>query len=121
MNIQKRKRHSAERRMHRVRAKIFGTPSRPRLSVKRTLAHIYAQIIDDVAGQTLAAASDADLRTQNAHDMTKTELASAVGALLAERAKEKKIISVVFDRRDKRYHGRVRALADGARAGGLMF
>lgn len=119
MNIQKRKRKLIERRVRRVRARIRGTESRPRLSVKRTLSHMYAQIIDDDAHQTLVSATDADVQKKN--NMTKTDLAAAVGTLIAERAKEKKITTVVFDRRDKRYHGRVRALADGARAGGLVF
>ncbi len=106
------------RRINRVRAKVTGTEARPRLTVKRTLAHIYAQIIDDVAGRTLAAASDREIKNKK---IKKIELASLVGKLLAEKAKAKKITLVVFDRRDKKYHGRIKALAEGARSGGLKF
>ncbi len=108
----------AARRVNRVRAKVNGTTQRPRLTVRRSIAHIYAQVIDDVTGKTLAAASDRDVKGEK---MTKTEVATAVGKLVAERAKEKKVSTVVFDRRDKKYHGRVKALADGAREGGLQF
>lgn len=105
------------RRIIRVRAKISGTADRPRLAVRRSLSHIYAQLIDDVAKKTLAAASDKEIKGK----FTKTEVATEVGKLLAEKAGAKKITAAVFDRRDKRYHGRVKALADGARAGGLKF
>ncbi|MBI5654419.1 50S ribosomal protein L18 [Candidatus Uhrbacteria bacterium] len=105
------------RRIIRVRAKISGTAERPRLAVRRSLSHIYAQLIDDVSKKTLVAASDKDVKGK----FTKTEAAAEVGKILAEKAVAKKIQSVVFDRRDKRYHGRVKALADGARAGGLKF
>lgn len=110
------------RRHRRVRAKIFGTPERPRLNVSRSLQHIYAQIIDDTKGHTLVSASTVDpsLRTtlKSGGNM---EAAQAVGKLLAERAKEKGIVTVVFDRGGYKYHGRVRALADAAREGGLRF
>jgi large subunit ribosomal protein L18 len=108
-----------ERRIIRVRAKISGTAERPRLAVRRTLTHIYAQLIDDVAGRTLAAASDIELKGKK--KLTKTEAAMEVGKAIAEKAKAKDIGSVVFDRRDKRYHGRLKALADAARAAGLKF
>lgn len=106
------------RRIARVRAKVRGTAERPRLAVRRSLAHIYAQLIDDVAGKTLAAASDADVKNT---DVQKTDVAREVGKVLAERALAKKISHIVFDRRDKKYHGRVKALAEGAREAGLTF
>ncbi|MCI0479470.1 50S ribosomal protein L18 [Candidatus Uhrbacteria bacterium] len=109
------------RRIARTRAKVSGTAERPRLAVRRTLSHIYAQVIDDTVGKTLAAASDADIAKADAKGKTKTEIAFLVGKAVAERAKAKKVERVVFDRRDKRYHGRVKAVADGAREGGLQF
>jgi large subunit ribosomal protein L18 len=118
MNRTTRRNETRSRRIARVRAKVKGSAERPRLAVRRSLAHIYAQIIDDESGKTLAAASDADVKAKG---LKKTEVAAEVGKVLAERAVAKKISSVVFDRRDKRYHGRVKALADGARAGGLAF
>ncbi|MDQ7814532.1 MAG: 50S ribosomal protein L18 [Patescibacteria group bacterium] len=118
MNDSKRKNQLQKRRIIRVRAKISGTAERPRLSVRRTLSHVYAQIIDDATGLTLAAASDADLKGAK---MNKTQAAEAVGKLVAEKALAKKIESVVFDRRDKQYHGRIKALAEAARAAGLKF
>lgn len=111
---------SKSRRIARVRAKVKGTAERPRLSVTRSLKHISVQIIDDVAGKTLAAAADRDLSASDLKGK-KSEIATAVGKLIAERAKAKGIEAVVFDRRDKRYHGRIQALADGAREGGLQF
>lgn len=110
-----------ERRIARTRAKITGTPERPRFAVRRSLSHVYVQVIDDAAGATLVAASDADLGAASTKDKKKTEIAFLVGKLVAERAKEKNIQAVVFDRRDKKYHGRVKAVADGAREGGLEF
>lgn len=109
------------RRIARVRATISGTASRPRLAVARSLAHISAQLIDDVAGKTLAAAADRDIAEKDRKGMKKTELATSVGKLLAERAKAKGVEQAVFDRRDKQYHGRVKALAEGAREAGLKF
>jgi large subunit ribosomal protein L18 len=111
-----------ERRRRRIRAKISGTTERPRLAVFRSLSHIYAQIIDDTAGQTLAAASTVEqsLR-EGANGRTKTEEAKLVGELVAKRALEKDIKQVVFDRAGYLYHGRVKAVAEGARAGGLEF
>ena len=115
------KRVGRERRRVRVRSKVSGQASRPRLNVFRSAKHIYAQLIDDDAGSTLAAASslDADIRTQGG--LKKVEEASAVGKLLAQRAQEKQIKKVVFDRAGYRYHGRVKAVAEGAREGGLEF
>ncbi|HEU0051135.1 MAG TPA: 50S ribosomal protein L18 [Patescibacteria group bacterium] len=109
------------RRIARVRAKVHGTTERPRLSVYRSLAHVSAQIIDDVHGTTLVLAHDSDISDAERKGKKKTELAALVGKLVAERAKAKGISEVVFDRRDKRYHGRLRALAEGAREGGLKF
>ncbi len=109
-------------RHQRVRAKIKGTAEAPRLSVYRTLNHIYAQIIDDVKGNTLVTAStlDKDLKAKIA-DMDKKAQAFAVGELLAKKALKKKIKVVVFDRGGYLYTGRVANLADGARKGGLEF
>jgi large subunit ribosomal protein L18 len=113
-----KKSEAKQRRIVRVRAKISGTAERPRLAVRRTLSHIYAQLIDDRTGKTLAAASDSELKDKK---LKKTEQASEVGKLLAEKAKAKKIEAAVFDRRDKKFHGRVKALAEGARESGLKF
>ena len=100
----------------RVRKRLAGTGERPRLAVFRSLAHIYAQVIDDRRGTTVAAASDKDVATGN-----KTERAKQVGKAVAEKAKAAGVAEVVFDRGGYRYHGRVKALADGAREGGLRF
>jgi len=116
-NPVKKKRELSARRAGRVRARINGTAKQPRLSVKRSLKHLYAQLIDDVAGKTLAAASDFDIKEKGA----KLEVAKEIGKLLAGRAKEKKIELVIFDRGGYRYHGLVAALAEGAREGGLIF
>lgn len=109
-------------RHKRVRRRIFGQPSRPRLAVYRSSVHIYAQIIDDVAQKTLAAASslDPDLKSDLA-GKNKVDESKLVGSLLAKRATAKGISQVVFDRGGFLYHGRVKALADGAREGGLVF
>ncbi len=104
------------RRHERVREKIRGSAARPRLAVFRSLAHIYAQLIDDDAGRTLAAASS--LETKDGKQK-KSEQAKAVGAALGARAKAKGIAQAVFDRGGYRYHGRVKALADGVRAAGV--
>ena len=107
-------------RIHkRIRKKISGTVERPRLAVFRSLKHIYAQVIDDASGRTLAAASSGEKgATFNGGNVAG---AKEVGRLIAERAKEKGIKSVVFDRGGYQYHGRVKALADAAREGGLEF
>jgi large subunit ribosomal protein L18 len=107
-----------ERRHRRVRAKVSGTAARPRLSVFRSLSHVYVQIIDDAAGKTLAAASDAEVGKKK---LKKSETAREVGKLLAEKAAKKGIASVVFDRGGYAYTGRIAAVADGAREGGLKF
>jgi large subunit ribosomal protein L18 len=110
---------SRTRRHLRVRKKIQGSAERPRLVVTKSTRHMSAQIIDDVAGRTLVSAStlDATLRTDEGD---KTAKARKVGEMLAERAKEAGISAVVFDRAGHRYHGRIAALADGAREGGLQ-
>jgi large subunit ribosomal protein L18 len=111
-----------ERRHVRVRKHVSGTPSRPRLNVFKSLTGIYAQIVDDVQGNTLISAStiDKDLR-EKMKGLKKTEQAKVIGKAVAERAISKGISSVVFDRGGFRYVGRVKALADGAREGGLQF
>jgi large subunit ribosomal protein L18 len=121
MNRQLVKQEARTRRIARVRATLQGTPERPRLAVRRTLTHMYAQVIDDTIGKTLATASDLDLDAKDLAGKKKTDVAFLVGKMLAERAKAKGIEKVVFDRRDKKYHGRVKAVADGARDGGLQF
>lgn len=110
------------RRHLRLREKLAGVTERPRLCVFRSLQHIYAQVIDDSTGHTLAAASsvDAAVKTEAA-GKKKSEVAQLVGSLVAQRAKEKGIDKVVFDRGGYQYHGRVKALADAARTGGLEF
>ena len=112
---------AARRRRHsRIRKRLSGTGARPRLCVFRSVQHIYAQVIDDVSGRTLVAAStlDALLRTQTGN---KAERAKAVGTAIAERARAAGITQVVFDRGGYKYHGRVRGLAEAAREGGLEF
>jgi large subunit ribosomal protein L18 len=111
-----------DRRHARVRRRVHGTAERPRLNVFRSLSHIYAQVIDDDQGLTLVAAStlDNEIRGQT-ESANKTEQAKLVGALVAERAIAKGIKQVVFDRGGYPYHGRVRALAEASRAGGLDF
>jgi large subunit ribosomal protein L18 len=110
------------RRHERVRSKVVGTPQRPRLNVYRSLNHIYAQIIDDSQGRTLMSISslDSSLRDSLA-ERTKTERAAEVGKVLAERAKQAGITQVVFDRGGYKYHGRIKALAEASREGGLQF
>jgi large subunit ribosomal protein L18 len=114
------KTRSRLRRQIRARKKIFGAPERPRLVVTRSARHIMAQVIDDTAGRTLAAAStmEADLRSAAGDKSAK---AKQVGALVAERAKAAGVEQVVFDRAGNKYHGRIAALADSAREAGLGF
>ncbi len=108
------------RRHKRIRKRITGTAERPRLAVFRSNRHLYAQLIDDVAGRTLASASTVDppFRSRSASSM---EMATEVGGRVAERAAELNITSAVFDRGGFRFHGKVKALADGAREKGLQF
>ena len=112
-----------QRRHVRVRAKVSGTAQRPRLNVFRSSAHIYAQLIDDTLGHTLAAASDLEqeVKDRAGDGATKTARAKAVGELVAERGKAAGVSRVVFDRGGFLYHGRIRAVAEGAREGGLTF
>lgn len=113
----------ARRRRHeRIRKKVSGTPGRPRLSVYRSLNHIYAQVIDDSRGETLLAAStlDGEIRLEKGHKGN-VAMAKRVGELIAKRAASKGIRKVVFDRGGYLYHGRVKALADAAREAGLEF
>ncbi|MBC7811685.1 MAG: 50S ribosomal protein L18 [Burkholderiales bacterium] len=118
----KDKRLSRLHRHKRVRGKVSGTTERPRLNVFRSLTNIYAQVIDDLSGHTLVSASSIDKEIAvQVVGKNKTETAKIVGKALAERATAAGIASVVFDRGGYRYHGRVAALAEGAREGGLKF
>ena len=121
-DISTTRRLGKKRRHFRVRKRVTGTPARPRLVVTRSSRHITAQVVDDTAGHTLASAStlEADLRSARGEN-DKSALAKQVGALVAARAKEKGITTVVFDRGGNAYHGRIAALADGARENGLVF
>lgn len=122
MDRLKAKAAGLKRRHTRVRGKVSGTAERPRLAVTRTNAHIYAQLIDDVAGTTLVAASsiDGELRA-GMKSGSNIEAAKAVGEAIGKRAVEKGIENAVFDRGGRLYHGRVKALAEGARSAGLKF
>ncbi|MBU0569617.1 50S ribosomal protein L18 [Patescibacteria group bacterium] len=113
----KAKKH--KRRKRRIRTKVFGTKMRPRLSVYRSSQNIYAQIINDEVGKTLVSISNKSLPVKS--KQTKLEMAETVGLTLAQKAVKKKITMVVFDRSGYKYHGRVKALAEGARKGGLEF
>jgi large subunit ribosomal protein L18 len=118
----KRKVLRRERRHHSIRRKVFGTAQRPRLCVRRSLRHTYAQIIDDVSGRTLAAASTLTPAVRDAcAAASKAGAASLVGKELARRAVGAGVQKVAFDRAGCKYHGRVKALAEGAREGGLEF
>jgi len=113
----KRTKDASRRRIHqRIRKKLKGTPSRPRLAVYRSNKEIYCQLIDDLNGRTVLSASSSTIKTG-----TKVEQATEVGKMLAEKAKSASIEQIVFDRGGYLYHGRVKALADGAREGGLKF
>lgn len=120
MSIQQLKARRLERRIRRVRKKVRGTPERPRLAVSRSLRGIYAQIIDDVSGRTLCAVSsrDKELGLTRGGNVA---AARAVGEALGRRARSLGIERVCFDRRGRRYHGRIRALAEAAREAGLVF
>ena len=109
------------RRHRRIRVSLSGTGARPRLNVFRSLHHIYAQVIDDATGTTLAAASTNEAEVRTSMTGSKTDRARAVGQAIAERARDKGINAVVFDRGGYLYHGRIKALAEGAREGGLEF
>ncbi len=122
MNI-KEKIKKRERRKKRVRSKIKGTKERPRLSVFRSNKHIYCQLIDDLEGRTLLSASSLELKNSKVDKKftRKVAIAFEVGKLIAKKALKKGIKKVVFDRGCYKYHGRVKALAEGAREGGLKF
>jgi large subunit ribosomal protein L18 len=120
----KERRLERKRRAERVRKRVAGTSQRPRLCVHRTLANIYTQIIDDSTGKTLVQVSGSTKEVRDrvpADKKTKSAVAKIVGEITAEKAKEKGIAQVVFDRKGYLYHGRVKALADGARGKGLSF
>lgn len=112
--IVKEKKEKRLRRHKRVRAKIIGTPKKPRLCVYRSLNHIYAQLIDDVNHKTLVSASDLEIKGNK--KMTKQEKAKLVGELIGKKAKEKNIKEAVFDRGGFKYHGRIKSLCEGARS-----
>ena len=118
MSMQEKKNKTRARRAVRVRSRVRGTTERPRLSVFRSNKAIWAQVIDDTVGRTLVAASSANIKENG---LSKTDQATKVGELVAERAKDAGVKQVVFDRGSYLYHGRVKALADGAREGGLDF
>jgi len=122
MAEQNRSDRAREKRHQRVRVRVSGTAERPRLNVFRSLRHMYAQLIDDVAGHTMASAStmDAEIKEQLAK-LSRADQAKLVGQVLAKRALEKGVKQVVFDRGGYKYHGRVKALAESARAAGLQF
>lgn len=113
-----KKQEKKQRRHKRVRAKISGTAKRPRFCVFRTAKHIYGQLIDDEKGKTILSAKDFEIKKAGPG---KISLAKETGKLIAKKAAEKKIKQVVFDRAGYKYHGRVKAMADGAREGGLKF
>jgi large subunit ribosomal protein L18 len=122
MNHQKAKLMKRRRRHQRVRKTVFGTPERPRLAVYRSLNHIYAQVIDDTVGRTIAAASTRSPDVREGVEKTGNCVAAqAVGKRIAEKAQAHGVKAVIFDRGGFRYHGRVKALAEAAREGGLKF
>lgn len=112
---------SRYKRKQRIRKKLVGTTDRPRLSVFRSAKHIYAQVIDDSKGETIVSASTLDKELAGSEFENKTAAASKIGTLVAERAKAKGVETVVFDRNGYIYHGRVKALSEGAREAGLKF
>lgn len=122
MDTAQKKRLARQRRHQRVRKTVFGTSERPRLNVFRSLEHIYGQVIDDTTGNTLVSASTRDSEVSaQLGDKNKSEQASVVGQVLARRALDRGISQVVFDRGGWAYHGRIKALAEGARKEGLEF
>src|SRR5688572_20461413 len=121
MDKAKQRRQSRARIHTRVRRKVRGTAERPRLAVFKSLQHIYAQVIDDANGRTIAQASTADKDLKGTHAGANAAAAKAVGALIAERVREAGVTRVVFDRAGYRYHGNIKALADAAREKGLEF
>lgn len=118
MSNSSQKFQARQSRRRRIRAAVSGTAERPRLAIRRSLQHIVAQLIDDAVGKTLCSASDQELKTKTGN---KSDRAAAVGKLIADKAKTKNISRVVFDRGGSKYHGRIKALAEAARQGGLTF
>jgi len=118
-NTMKKEQVKRQRRHKKIRAKIKGTASRPRLCVFRSNQHIYVQLIDDQKGKTLMSCSDFEIKKQKT--LTKLELAKEIGLALAKKALKEEIRKIVFDRAGYKYHGRIKAIADGAREGGLEF
>jgi large subunit ribosomal protein L18 len=123
MNLEQSKKIRQNRRKQHIRKRIFGTPERLRLSVNKSIKHITAQIIDDTKGVTLVSVSsvEKDVRVALASVATKVAKSQYIGDLLAKRAKEANITTVAFDRNGHLYHGRIKALAEAAREGGLQF
>lgn len=124
MNRSKKRMIERSRRAERVRKKITGTSERPRMCVRRSLNHIYAQIIDDDSGKTIVQVGSRGKefgQKITGKELTKTDISKMVGEMLAMMAKEKGVTSVVFDRKGYLYHGRVKALAEAARSNGLVF
>ena len=121
--IQDKKHDRWKKKKSSIRKRVFGTPERPRLTIYRSAKHIYAQIIDDTTGRTLVSTStlSKDLREEAKSVKSEMDVCKLVGKQTAKRALEKKILSVVYDRNGYLYHGRVKAVADGAREGGLKF
>jgi len=119
-NDQKIKREKKQRRHKRKRAKIIGTKNRPRLSVFRSNAHLYCQLIDDEKGETLAFANDSEIKDQKTKTK-KEEKSFLIGKLIAQKAQKKGIEKIVFDVGAYKYHGKIKSLAQGAREGGLKF
>ena len=111
--------NTADRRKTRIRAKVKGTTQRPRLSIFRSYKHVYAQLIDDIKQQTLIGASETELKV--VEKANKSGRAKEIGLLIAKKAAAKKVTTVVFDKGSYKYHGRVKAVAEGAREGGLKF
>ncbi len=123
MKIQDLRKIRRQRRKMHIRKNLLGNESCPRMTVFKSSKHIYAQIIDDVNGHTLIASStlDSEVKSNLKEDMNKKQESALVGESIAKKAKEKNLKEIVFDRNGYRYHGRVKALADGARKGGLKF
>jgi large subunit ribosomal protein L18 len=125
MDIAKKRQVGRSRRAERIRKKIFGTSERPRLSVRRSLNHIYAQLIDDEKGVTIvqvgSTGKEIAAKLAGKENAKKIDLSKLVGELIAEKAKEKGVNKIVFDRKGYIYHGRVKALADAVRGKGLVF
>lgn len=121
MNRVKQRHIDRKKRIRRIRKHVLGTPERPRLSVRRSLRHVSAQIIDDISGTSLCQVSSAAKGFEIPQKAKKSDISRKVGELIAGAAKEKGIEKVVFDRRGYPFHGRIKALADGARSAGLEF